>query len=133
MQARARSGKEGGLLISTDEGFPFAMAQQQVRTSLGELYSTYFNDLFVLKTGVTISGHRAETFFTSDLVLECGYAPLAISFSLNDASAELGALLRNYGVCQVNNIWCDEAPLIQVRVLPSTAPLIGEIWLKPRR
>ena len=104
--------KREGLLISTlgaDEGFPFAMAHQQVRTSLGELYSTYFNDLFVLKTGVTISGQPAEMFYTSDLVLKCG------CFSLNEASAELGALLRNYGVCQVNNIWCDEAPLIQVR------------------
>ena len=70
--------KREGLLISTlgaDEGLPFAMAHQQVRTSLGELYSTYFNDFFVLKTGVTISGQPAETFSTSDLVLKCGYIP----------------------------------------------------------
>ena len=104
-------------------GSPFAMAhdQEQVKLSLGELYSTYFNDLFVLKTNVTIGGQPAEIdFSTNDLVLKCRYPPLG--FSLNEASAELGALLRKYGVCQVNSVWCEEAPFIQVRALPSSAP-----------
>ena len=104
-----------------DETSPFAMAQEQVKLSLGELYSTYFNDLFVLKTNVTIGGQPAEIdFSTNGLVLKCRYPPLG--FSLNEASAELGALLRKYGVCQVNRVWCEEAPFIQVGALPSTAP-----------
>ena len=108
-------------MTTLDETSPFAMAQEQVKLSLGELYSTYFNDLFVLKTNVTIGGQTAEIdFSTNDLVLKCRYPPLG--FSLNEASAELGALLRKYGVCQVNSVWCEEAPFIQVRALPSTAP-----------
>ena len=105
-----------------DETSPFAMAQKQVKLSLGQLYSTYFNDLFVLKTNVTIGGQPAEiACSTNDLVLKCRYPPLG--FSLNEASAELGALLRKYGVCQVNSVWCDGAPFIQVCALPSSAQL----------
>ena len=90
------------------------MAQEPVILAPSELYTTFHNNLFVLKTTVKIDGKQVEIDFSpnDELTLKCGSPELSLCF--REVSAQLGALLRKYGVCQVNSVWCGAEPFLQV-------------------
>ena len=83
--------------------------------SPNKLYTTFYNNLFVLKTTVKTNGQQVEIDFSNDeLTLRCRSPELSICF--REVSAQLSALLRNYGVCQVNSVWCGAEPFLHVSV-----------------
>ena len=79
-----------------------------------ELYTTFYNDLFVLKMTAMFNGQLAQIDFSEndELSLRCCSPELSLCFS--EVSVELGMLLRKYGVWQVNSIWCGAEPFIHV-------------------
>ena len=89
---------------------------QQLTLSPSELHCTFHNDLFVLKTAVTINGQPAEIKFSGsdEVTLSCRRHKLQLSFS--EVSFKLGAVLKKYSVCRVNGDWFDAAPYIHVRI-----------------
>ena len=90
------------------------MAQHEVSFSPNDLYATFYNDLFVLQATATIDGQPAEIDFSKkdELSLRCRSPELSLCFC--EVSAQLGVLLRKYGVCQVNSVWCGADPFIHV-------------------
>ena len=93
------------------------------RYSPSEFYCNFYNDLFVLKMTATLNGQQAEIYFSEkdELSLRCRSPELSLCF--REVSSQLGALLRKYGVCQVNSVWCGEEPFIHVsgKVIPPIA------------
>lgn len=87
---------------------------QESRLSTRKLHYTFYNDLFVLKTTVTINGQPAEIDFSTsgEVLLKCRYPERSFPFS--GASSQLEGLLKKHGVCQISNVWFDAAPCIQV-------------------
>ena len=98
------------------------MAQDEVSFSPSDLYATFYNDLFVLKATTTIDGQPAEIDFSEndELSLRCRSPELSLCF--REVSAQLGALLRKYGVCQVNSVWCGAEPFFHVSVSMTVSP-----------
>ena len=90
------------------------MAQDAMSFSPSELYTTFYNDMFVLKATAMISGQPAKIDFSKndELSLRCHSPELNLCF--REMSTQLGTLLRKYGVCQVNSIWCGAEPFIHV-------------------
>ena len=99
---------------------------QELNFSPSELYSTFYNDLFVLKTAITINGQPAEIDFSKsdELYLTCH--SLDISLCFREVSTQLGALLKKYGVSQVNSVWCEAAPIVHVSYLVLTDVAVVE-------
>ena len=97
------------------------MAQDEVSFSPSDLYDTFYNDLFVLKATTTIDGQPAEIDFSKkdELSLRCRSPELSLCF--REVYAQLGALLRKYGVCQVNSVWCGAEPFIHVSISMSVS------------
>lgn len=93
----------------------YAMMAQELCLPRSKLYCTFYNDLFILKTVVTINGQPAEIDFSKcgEIALKCRYPEYCLPFG--EASSQLGGLLRKYGVCQVSSIWFDPEVFIQVR------------------
>ena len=91
-----------------------SMMAQDTKNSPSELYTTFFNDMFVLKASAMIGGQPAEIDFSKndELSLRCHSPELNLCF--REMSMQLGTLLRKYGVCQVNSIWCGAEPFIHV-------------------
>ena len=91
-----------------------SMMAQDTKKSPSELYTTFYNDMFVLKATAMISGQPAEIDFSKndELSLRCHSPELNLCF--HEMSTQLGTLLRKYGVCQVNSIWCGAEPFIHV-------------------
>lgn len=90
------------------------MAQGQVELTLREIHSTFYNNLFVLKTTVALNGQPAEVELskTGEITLKCRYPELRLPFS--EVSSRLREALRKYCVCQVNSVWCEAVPFVQV-------------------
>ena len=82
-----------------------------------ELHSTFYNDLFVLRTTTVINGQPAEIEFSgsSEITLKCRYPERHLSFSA--ASTQLEAILRKFSVCQVNGAWFDAATFMHVSII----------------
>lgn len=90
------------------------MAQGQVKLTSCEIHSTFYNDLFVLKTTITLNGQPAELEISKngEIMIRCRYPELCFSFT--EASMHLWKALKEYGVCQVSNIWYEATPFVQV-------------------
>ena len=91
---------------------------QDLNLSPSELYRTFYNDLVVLKTAVTINGQPAEIDFSKSDELHLTCRSLDVSLCFREVSTQLGALLKKYGVWQVNSVWCEAAPIVHVSYIP---------------
>ena len=80
--------------------------------------TTYYNNLFLLRTLISINGQLAEigcsvAAGTGKLTLNCRYP--SVSIAMDSISAELTPILKKNGVYEVTNFWCDgEVPLFGI-------------------
>jgi len=96
--------------------------QQRVQLHPAQLrcttLTTYYNNLFLLRTPIAINGQLAEIGCsmgtgTCELTLNCRYPSVRIA--MDSISAELIPILKKTGVHEVTNFWCDgEVPLFGI-------------------
>lgn len=76
-------------------------------------HSTYYNNFFLLRTSVTIGGQPAViNCISGKLTLGCRYPELSVAFP--SVSIRVEEILQKYGVLNVGNFYCEDAPLFQV-------------------
>ena len=76
--------------------------------------TTYYSSFFVLRTHVTIDGEPTEIdlSLSSELTLKSRNSQHSVPFCT--IHADLEAVLRENGVSNVGNVFCEDAPLYQV-------------------
>ena len=103
-------------------------AQPRSETAASKLrqfpvHTTYYNSFFVLRTEVILNGQPAEIGCSDDseLTLCCRYFPLPgessatkLSVSIPSISTKVESILKNNGVHETCNFFCEDSPLFQV-------------------
>ena len=80
-------------------------------------HTTYYTNLFVVRTAVTINGQPAEIGFSDngELSLYCRYPSTeCMRLSYHTVSSQVEAILKKHRVSHVSNFWVGEAPFFQV-------------------
>ena len=103
-------------------------AQPRSETAANKLlqfpvHTTYYNSFFILRTEVILNGQPAEIGCSDDseLTLCCRYFPLPgepsatkPSVSIPSISTKVESILKNNGVHETGNFFCEDSPLFQV-------------------
>ena len=74
-------------------------------------YCSYYNNLFVVRTAVSINEELAKMDSASKelhITTECLQLPLC------SVVGEVGAVLNRFGACNNSSLWCDDVPYFQV-------------------
>ena len=81
-----------------------------------DTHTTYYNDFFLLRTPLVVNG-RSAVIGCSDngeLTLNCCYPQVGITF--DSLFTEVDTIVKRHGLSGVNNGWCDEVPLFQLKL-----------------
>ena len=91
----------------------------EVDPKLAEIYTSYHNEFFLVRTRVLVNGEISEISYSKEgkydgPVLNFRYSGSTISTNLTLIASTVSPILLEYGVYQVDRFYCEQSPLFHV-------------------